>query len=207
VIERGRARRPGLLLALAGGAAGLVIAACQTAPAAAPAASAASVPAPPVATARPTPAAAVTMLAPVGAGAAAVASVVPASSARGVEVVAGHPVVAAALDPTLLGSQGTLAAGRPVGEALGGVLLEGQAVQAELALEAGCYTAIGLSPSLSILEIELTAGDQPPRSVRSSRGTASLGEGDCVSLPAGPVRLRLTAVAGAGPVVGRLFRR
>ena len=152
---------------------------------------------------------AVTMLAPVGAGAPVAASVVPSGNAAAgqLEVVPSHPVVAAALDPTLTSSQRRLfTGGRPVGDALGGVLREGQVIEQTMTVTAGCYAVVGLSPSLSLLGLELT-GAASPLVARSSQGVASLGVPACVPLGAGEIRLRLIALGGAGPAVARLYSR
>ena len=201
-----------LLLALVGGAGGLLGAACRLSPTSTPAPTTAATVSTPVAALAPqTPPAAVTLLAPIGAGVLTPASLVPTSSARPglVELVPSHPVVATALDPILLASQQRLFTGRPVGDALGGILREGQAVQFELTLPlGGCYAVVALSPSVVILGLELGAGGQEePLRVRSSQGVASLGVAACVPLPAGLIRLRLIAVSGAGPAVARLFVR
>lgn len=139
------------------------------------------------------------------------ASVVPvAEGAKGVQVVPSNPLAALALEPALLQQQQQHLPGtRPLGEPLGGVLRQGQAIQVEVRLLPGrCYSMLAYSPSVSVFVLELTPKVGDPHLARSVDGVAVLDGAPCYQVAmAQEVMAKVTVQVGAGPVVARLYER
>jgi hypothetical protein len=139
------------------------------------------------------------------------ASVVPvAEGARGAQVIPSNPLAALALEPALLQEQQKHLPGtRPVGEPLGGVLRQGQAIQAEVRLLPGrCYSMLAYSPSVSVFVLELAPKVGDPHLARSADGVAVLDGAPCYQVAmAQEVTARVVVQVGAGPVVARLYER
>lgn len=139
------------------------------------------------------------------------ASVVPAVEPRRPTVVQSNPIAAAALSPALLSYQQKLLPGmRPTADLLGGVLLQGQAVQVAATLQPDrCYSILALSPSVHVFRLELRIGENTLLTAQPVGGVAVIGPGEgCVRVnDARTAQIRVTAQTGAGPVVAQLYER
>ncbi|MCS6901622.1 MAG: hypothetical protein RMJ98_06055 [Myxococcales bacterium] len=126
------------------------------------------------------------------------------------QVVTNNPLAALALEFALLQQQQQHLPGRkPVGEPMGGVLRQGQAIREEVRLIPGrCYSMLGYSPSVSVFVLELAPKVGNPHLARSTDGVAVLDGTPCYQVAMEQeVTVGVMVQVGAGPVVARLYER
>ena len=126
--------------------------------------------------------------------------------------------MAAMLQPLLVPLQQQQApGGRPAGEAAGGMLSEGQAIEVSFTAQPGkCYTGVGVaSPPVEILlEMATNMPPLPPTVVSQSPQapvqTVMAGGQQCFKNPSPmpiPGMFRVTAKKGTGMVLAQLYER
>lgn len=136
----------------------------------------------------------------------------------GGSTAANNPGMAVMLQPLLVPLQQQQAPGsHAVGEAAGGMLQEGQAIQVSFTAQPGkCYTGIGVaSPPVEILlELATNMAPLPPTVVSQSPQapvqTVMAGGQQCFKNPSPvpiPGMFRVTAKKGTGMVLAQLYER
>jgi hypothetical protein len=130
---------------------------------------------------------------------------------------ASNPSVAM-LAPSLVPLQQKYAPGaQKEGEAIGGMLNEGQSSEQQVTLQAGkCYTGIGAgAPTISELVVELVTPPPMPPQVMSASTPGPMqvvmaAQPNCFRNPfpmGGPAVFRVTARKGSGPAIAQLYAK